>query len=137
MTCTSFPRFQITVQINDMEEVNILHVGTSMDPQTPASVQVMENGEYQVIVLPIHEEMGILTGMEFSQIYTVEDIPTATQGKTEAACMCGCGDMCCGCLVISGPTTLMPEASDPGNSSGAIIGKALHLLVMVFLHLQL
>lgn len=48
-----------------------------------ATVNVIENGEYQVTVLPILEEVGILSGMEFSQIHNimVEDVSTTTQGN--------------------------------------------------------
>ena len=54
--------------------MNILRVNTSMDPQTPATVQVSDSGEYLVTVLPIGER-GIMSGIPFSQIHTVTDAP--------------------------------------------------------------
>jgi hypothetical protein len=60
--------------------VNVLHIGTTLDSKTPATVQVMENGEYLVNIMPIHEEMGIFSEIKLSQIHTVKNVPT-TQGK--------------------------------------------------------
>ena len=77
----SFPgRFQVTVLSSAIDRVSVLHVNTSMDPQTPVTVQVPENGEYLVTVLPFLDGMGILSGMKLFQIHMVDDTPT-TQGN--------------------------------------------------------
>ena len=54
--------------------MSILHVNTSMDPHTPATLQVPENGEYLVTVLPIEDEGGVLSGGIVSQPLVVEAI---------------------------------------------------------------
>lgn len=70
----------MTAQISAVESANILHVNTSMNPQTPATLKVPKNGEYLVTVLPIYEGRGILDGMAFSQMHVVNDLPSTTQG---------------------------------------------------------
>ncbi len=78
----NFP-FQMTAQINNTDRVNVLHINTTTDTQTPVTVQVMESGEYLVTVFPIQDGVGILSGMEFSQIHVVDDdmLPTTQQGN--------------------------------------------------------
>ncbi len=71
--------FQITAQINKIDEVNLLHINTTMDPQTPVTVQVAENGEYLVTVFPIQDGVGILSRVKFSQIHVVDDIAHHTR----------------------------------------------------------
>ncbi len=63
----NFP-FQMTVQINDIDEVNVLHINTTMDTQTPVTVEVRRNSEYRITVFPLQAGLGILSGMAFSQI---------------------------------------------------------------------
>ena len=51
--------FQIIVQRNDPQRMNVLHVNTSMDPGTPAMIEVEHNGEYLVTILPIQNGIGM------------------------------------------------------------------------------
>ncbi len=75
--------FQITAQINDIDRVSILHVNSSsMDPQTPTTVQVPENGEYLVTVHSFQDGIGILSGKEFSQIRNIVDDGPTTPGNS-------------------------------------------------------
>ena len=71
--------FQITAQLSAVDKVDVLHVSTSMDPRTPATVEVEDNGLYQVTVLPNRARMGILdTEVEFSKRVMVNFAGTAT-----------------------------------------------------------
>ena len=54
-------------------------VNTSMNPQTyTATVEVPENGEYLVTVLPIEDGMGIMSGRAFPRLLAVNDVPLPT-----------------------------------------------------------
>ena len=76
-----YSSFQVIAQSDDVDRVNVLHVTTSMDAQTPATVQVPVNGQYLVTVLPIQDGRGILSGMALSRTHMVTDASTmATHG---------------------------------------------------------
>ncbi len=82
----NFP-FQMTVRINDIDRVNVLHINTTTDTQTPVTVQVMESGEYLVTVFPIQDGVGILTGVD----YIVNDMPMPTaQGSVNIIILQAC-----------------------------------------------
>ena len=51
---------QVIVQSTNVSEVHKLYVNQSMDLHTPVTVPVERDGEYQVSIFAIREEMGIL-----------------------------------------------------------------------------
>lgn len=71
--CRFILRFQVTVQINDIHLVNVLHASTSMDQQPEATLQVPEIGEYLVTVLPFEKESGIMLGMALPYLHNVTE----------------------------------------------------------------
>ena len=52
--------FQIIAQSSNSSKVHKLHVNQSMDLQTPVTVEVEEDGMYQVAIFAIREGTGIL-----------------------------------------------------------------------------
>ena len=50
-----------------------------MDPSIPTTLWVMESGEYLVTILPIQDETGIFSGMQFLATHSVDAVST-TEG---------------------------------------------------------
>ena len=76
---TSVLGFQITAQINNMDDVDVLYVSSTTDIQSPVTVDVPGGGEYMVTVLPNRAGRGILdTMVEFSRLVLVDDVMTTT-----------------------------------------------------------
>ena len=73
--------FQVIAQLGMQERVHRLYVNQTMSINTSASVEVEEDGEYQVSILPIMGERGITnSSVEYREIVTIGELPT-TSGK--------------------------------------------------------
>ena len=83
---------QVIVQSTNVSEVHKLYVNQSMDLDTPVTVPVERDGEYQVSIFAIREGMGILgpTGQYYSNFVMVSatDVPsvaTTAQGDVSTS----------------------------------------------------
>ena len=77
--------FQMIAQLNDSNEVHKLHINQSMDLRTPVTVEVEEDGMYQVAVFAIREGTGIVgsyvgyTAVSDDMTNTFDPIGTTTE----------------------------------------------------------
>ena len=65
-------------QLNDSSEVHKLHVNQSMDLQTPVTVEVEEDGMYQVAVFAIRVGTGIVSSSYVEYIAVSDDMTMTT-----------------------------------------------------------
>ncbi len=77
----------MTAQIIDADRMGVLHINTTMDTQTPVTVEVRRNSEYRITVFPLQAGLGILSGMTFSQIIVIDDTQGITHNLSWQACM--------------------------------------------------
>ena len=71
---SSVTGFQIIVQLNDIDEVYKLHINCTNEHLSPGpvTVQVEENGTYNVAIFPIMGENGIVdTTIVYSEMLSV------------------------------------------------------------------
>ena len=72
-------------QLSNSSEVHKLYTNKTTDRQAPASVEVEESGTYQVTILAIRGERGILDStVEYSELLTVSSGSTDTVTDTSA-----------------------------------------------------
>ena len=73
--------YQVIAQPTDFDQLAIgkLYAGHTLECQTSAIVEVEQNGEFLVSVIPVLGETGIVnSSVEYSEVVVVEDLPTAT-----------------------------------------------------------
>ena len=71
--------FQVIAQPADFDGLGKLYAGHTLQCQTSAIVEVEQNGEFQVSVIPVLGETGIVnSSVEYSEVVVVEDLLTAT-----------------------------------------------------------
>ena len=74
---------QVIVQLTNVSEVHKLYVNQSMDLHTPVTIPVERDGEYQVSIFAIREEIGILgSGVGYTEHVTVHTPPMAIESTT-------------------------------------------------------
>ena len=71
--------FQMIAQLNDSSEAHKLHINQSMDLQTPVTVEVEEDGMYQVTIFAIREGTGIVA-LDVQAVLVVSDATTDSTG---------------------------------------------------------
>ena len=76
--------FQVIAQPANFGKIEKLYANHTLNGQTSAIVEVEQNGEFQVSVIPVLGETGIVnSSVEYSEVVVVEDLLTATgTGKT-------------------------------------------------------
>ena len=72
--------FQMIAQLSDSSEVHKLHVNQSMDLQTPVTIEVEEDGMYQVTIFAIREGTGIVS-LDVQAVLVVSDAITDSTGN--------------------------------------------------------
>ena len=71
--------FQVIAQPADFDGIGKLYAGHTLECQTSAIVEVEQNGEFMVSVIPVLGETGIVnSSVEYSEVVVVEDLLTAT-----------------------------------------------------------
>ena len=71
--------FQVIAQPADFDQNGKLYAGHNLEYQTSAIVEVEQNGEFLVSVIPVLGETGIVhSSMEYSEVVVVEDLLTTT-----------------------------------------------------------
>ena len=71
--------FQVIAQPADFDRFGKLYAGHSMQCQTSAIVEVEQNGEFLLSVIPVLGETGIAnSSVEYSEVVVAEDFVTAT-----------------------------------------------------------
>ena len=75
--------FQVIAQPADFDRLGKLYAGHTIVCQTSAIVEVEQNGEFLVSVIPVLGETGIVnSSVEYSEVVVVEDLLTATLTST-------------------------------------------------------
>ena len=106
--------FQMIAQLSDSSEVHKLHINQSMDLQTPVTVEVEESGVYQVTIILIIEDAGIVGSgvrVEYAEEVMV-DIITPT-------------------ITPTGTPTFITTTLKPVNAGGIIAGGIIAVCVCV------
>ena len=71
--------FQVIAQPADFGQLGKLYAGHTLECQTSAIVEVEQNGEFLVSVIPVLGETGIVnSSVEYSEVVVVEDLLIAT-----------------------------------------------------------
>ena len=71
--------FQVIAQPTDYDRLGKLYASHTLECQTSAIVEVEQNGEFLVSVIPVLRETGIVnSSVEYSEVVVVEDLLTAT-----------------------------------------------------------
>ena len=71
--------FQVIAQPADFGRLGKLYAGHTLECQTSAIVEVEQNGEFLVSVIPVLRETGIVhSSVEYSEVVVVEDLLRAT-----------------------------------------------------------
>ena len=71
--------FQVTAQPDDFAQVGKLYAGHTLECKTSVVVEVEQNGEFLVSVIPVLGETGIVnSSVEYSEVVVVEDMLIAT-----------------------------------------------------------
>ena len=67
--------FQVIAQPTDFDELGKIYVGHTLECQTSAVVEVEQNGEFLVSVVPVLGETGIVnSSVEYIEVVVVEDL---------------------------------------------------------------
>ena len=71
--------FQVIAQSANSDLFGKLYAGHTLECQTSVVVEVEQNGEFLVSVIPVLGETGIVnSSVEYSEVVVVEDLLTAT-----------------------------------------------------------
>ena len=71
--------FQVIAQLADFDGLGKIYAGHTLECQISAIVEVEQNGEFLVSVIPVLGETGIVnSSVEYSEVVVVEDLLTAT-----------------------------------------------------------
>ena len=71
--------FQVIALSVDFDRLGKLYANYTSEGQTSATVEVEQNGEFLVSVIPVLGETGIVnSSVEYSEVVVVEDLLTAT-----------------------------------------------------------
>ena len=71
--------FQVIAQPTDFDRLGKLYASHTLECQTSAIVEVEQNGEFLVSVIPVLGETGIVnSSVEYSEVVVVEDLLAAT-----------------------------------------------------------
>ena len=71
--------FQLIAQPTDFDRLGKLYASHTLECQTSAIVEVEQNGEFLVSVIPVLGETGIVnSSVEYSEVVVVEDLLAAT-----------------------------------------------------------
>ena len=71
--------FQVIAQPTDFDQLGKLYAGHTLECQTSAIVEVEQNGEFLVSVIPVLGDTGIVnSSVEYSEVVVVEDLLAAT-----------------------------------------------------------
>ena len=71
--------FQVIAQPADFSRLGKLYANYTAEGQTSVVVEVEQNGEFLVSVIPVLGETGIVnSSVEYSEVVVVEDLLTAT-----------------------------------------------------------
>ena len=71
--------FQVIAQPTNFDELGKLYANYTSEGQTSVVVEVEQNGEFLVSVIPVLGETGIVnSSVEYSEVVVVEDLLTAT-----------------------------------------------------------
>ena len=71
--------FQVIAQPTDFDRLGKLYASHTLECQTSAIVEVEQNGEFLVSVIPVLRETGIVnSSVEYSEVVVVEDLLAAT-----------------------------------------------------------
>ena len=94
--------FQVIAQPADFDQLGKLYAGHTLECQTSAIVEVEQNGEFLVSVIPVLGETGIVnsSGVEYSEVVVVEDLLTAT-GTLARINALGIKFVCCPILMLN------------------------------------
>ena len=80
--------FQVITQPVDFDQLGKLYANYTSEGQTSVVVEVKQNGEFLVSVIPVLGETGIVnSSVEYSEVVVVEDLLTTT-GITLAKINC-------------------------------------------------
>ena len=75
--------FQVIAQPANFDQLGKLYAGHTIECQTSAIVEVEQNGEFLVSVIPVLGETGIVnSSVEYSEVVVVEDLLTTTLTST-------------------------------------------------------